>query len=190
LGAGTIGLMAALALRLRDLDVSVLARTPQPNLNASLVEQIGARYLSTRETSIEQASAQFGPYDLIFEATGYSPLAFEAAHALAKNGVLILSSITGGEQTAEVESDRLNLEFVLGNKVMFGTVNAHRGYFETGIADFAKAEVTWPGWLSQLLTHPIRGLENYEALFRTLFEAKDAIKVYVIVPEDGENGDL
>lgn len=190
LGAGTVGLMAALALRLRDLDVSVLARTPQPNLNAALVEQIEARYLSTRETPVGQAAEQFGPYDLIFEATGYSPLVFEAAHALAKNGVMILSSITGGEQTAKVESDRLNLEFVLGNKVMFGTVNAHRGYFETGIADFAKAEVTWPGWLSQLLTHPVRGLENYEQLFRMLFEAKDAIKIYVIVGEDSENGDL
>ena len=66
----------------------------------------------------------------------------------------------------------------------FGTVNAHRGYFEIGIADFAKAEATWPGWLSKLLTHPIRGLENYKELFRTLFEAKGTIKVYMIVSEE------
>jgi len=97
---------------------------------------------------------------------------------------LILSSVTGGDRKTEVESDRLNLEFVLGNKVMFGTVNAHRGYFETGIADFAKAEATWPGWLSKLLTHPIRGLENYKDLLRTLSEARDAIKVYMIVNEE------
>jgi hypothetical protein len=57
---------------------------------------------------------------------------------------------------------------------------------EIGIADFAKAEATWPGWLSKLLTHPIRGLENYEELFRTLSEAKDAIKVYMIFSEKGE----
>ena len=73
---------------------------------------------------------------------------------------------------------------LLGNKAMFGTVNAHRGYFETGIADFAKAEATWPGWLSRLLTHPIRGLDNYKELFSALSEARDAIKVYMIVSKE------
>jgi len=93
MGTGTIGLLAALGLRLRGLEVTSFARTPKPNLNASLVEDIGARYLSTREISVAQAATAFGPFDLIFEATGYSPLIFEAAHALAKNGVLILSSV-------------------------------------------------------------------------------------------------
>jgi len=183
MGAGTIGLLAALGLRLRGLEVTSFARTPKPNLNASLVEKIGTRYLSTREISVAEASEEFGPFDLIFEATGYSPLVFEAAHALAVNGILILSSVTGGDRKTEVESDRLNLEFVLGNKVMFGTVNAHRGYFEIGVADFAKAEAIWPGWLSKLLTHPIRGLDNYKELFSALSEARDAIKVYMIVSE-------
>lgn len=184
MGAGTIGMLAALGLRLRGLEVTSFALTPKPNLPASLIEEIGARYLSTREISVAEAAEQYGPFDLIFEATGYSPLVFEAAHALAKNGVLILSSITGGSRRVEVESDRLNLEFVLGNKVMFGTVNAHRGYFESGVSDFAEAEVTWPGWLTRLLTHPIRGLINYEEMFRALAEAQDAIKIYVIVSEE------
>jgi threonine dehydrogenase-like Zn-dependent dehydrogenase len=183
MGAGSIGLLAAVALRLRGLDVTAFARTPRPNLNASLMEEIGARYVSTRELSVTSATEEYGPFDLIFEATGYSPLVFEAAHALARNGVLVLASITGGDRTTEVESDRLNLEFVLGNKVMFGTVNAHRGYFERAISDFATAEVTWPGWLSRLLTHRVRGLENYEQLFRTLFEARDAVKIAVIIGE-------
>jgi len=116
--------------------------------------------------------------------TPYSPLVLEAAHALAKNGVLFLSSLTGGDRKTEVESDRLNIEFVLGNKVMFGTVNAYRAYFEAGVADFAKAEATWPGWLSKLLTHPIRGLDNYAEMFRTLLEAEGEIKVYVIADEE------
>ncbi len=41
------------------------------------------------------------------------------------------------------------------DKVMFGTVNAHRGYFETGVADFTQAEAAYPGWLSKLLSHPV-----------------------------------
>ena len=183
MGAGTVGLLAAVALRLRGLDVTAFARTPPPSLNASLMEEIGARYVSTRALSVAEAAEAYGPFDLVFEATGYSPIAFEAAHTLAKNGILVLASVTGGDRRTEVESDRLNLEFVLGNKVMFGTVNAHRGHFEGAIANFATAEVTWPGWLPKLLTHTIRGVEKHEELFQTLFEAQGTIKIVVIVGE-------
>ncbi|OGF64135.1 MAG: hypothetical protein A2Y62_19795 [Candidatus Fischerbacteria bacterium RBG_13_37_8] len=86
---------------------------------------------------------------------GYSPLAFEAMNVLGKNGVLILSSVTGGGRTVEVPADKINLGFVLGNKVMVGTVNANREYFENGIKSFSQAELHYPGWLSRLLTHPI-----------------------------------
>jgi hypothetical protein len=58
-------------------------------------------------------------------------------------------------------TDRINLEFVLGNKVMVGTVNANREYFEMGVRDMAQAEAQYPRRLKQLLTHPVRGLENY-----------------------------
>ena len=67
--------------------------------------------------------------------------------ALGKNGVLVLSSVTGGDQMIQVPADRINLEFVLGNKVMVGTVNANREYFEMGVKDLAQAEAQYPGWL-------------------------------------------
>ena len=51
-------------------------------------------------------------------------------------------------------ADKINLEFVLGNKVMVGTVNANREYFEMGVKDMAQAEARVPGWLARLLTHP------------------------------------
>jgi threonine dehydrogenase-like Zn-dependent dehydrogenase len=183
MGAGPIGQVATLGLRLRGVDTTVFARTPQPNPKADLVEEIGARYVSTNEVSLAEAAKQYGPFDLIFEATGVSAIVFEAAHALAKNGIMVLSSITGGNHKTEVESDRLNLEFVLGNKVMFGTVNAHRGYFERGVADFAQAEAAYPGWLSKLLTHPVEGIENFQELIRILLEDKEAIKPYLIISE-------
>jgi glucose 1-dehydrogenase len=97
----------------------------------------------------------------------------------------VLSSVTGGDRKVEVPADRINLEFVLGNKVMVGTVNANREYFELGVRDMAQAEAEYPGWLARLLTHPVRGLENYQELFRTLTSAKGAIKVFCEVAELG-----
>jgi len=54
----------------------------------------------------------------------------------------------------EVPADRINLEFVLGNKVMVGTVNANREYFEMGVRDIAQAEAEYPGWLRRLFDAP------------------------------------
>lgn len=184
MGAGPIGLLAALALRLRGIETYAFARTPVPNPKAELMEAIGVHYVSTKETSLQQAVEISGKFDLIFEATGVSSIAFESMHILAKNGVLVLSSITGGNRTTEVASDKINLDFVLGNKVMVGTVNAHRGYFEMGIGDFATAEAEYPGWLTRLLTHPVQGLENYPEMLNILLNDKEAIKAYIIVSEE------
>lgn len=178
LGSGTLGLLASVILRLRGLEVVTMGRTARPYRNADLLEAIGARYLSTADVSVRDTSAAHGPFDLIIEGTGFSPLVFEAMDVLAKNGVLVMVSVTGGTRTAEVPADRINLGFVLGNKVAVGSVNASRADFERGVQDLATAELAYPGWLSQLLTHPVRGLERYGELLETLTSGKDVIKVY------------
>lgn len=183
MGAGTIGLLATLVLRLKGLQVTTFGKTPKPYLNSDLIEAIGARYQSTEDLSILEGAKQDGPFDLIFEATGFSPVVFDSMQALGKNGVLVLSSVTGGNRMVEVPADKINLEFVLGNKVMVGTVNANREYFEMGVKDLAQAEAEYPGWLSQLMTHPVRGLENYEELFAKLTNPNGAIKVFCEVAE-------
>src|SRR3982751_796630 len=106
----------------------------------------------------------------MFDATGFSPIVWDAAEVLAKDGVLVLASITGGDRKAEINSDRINEGFVLGNKVMVGTVNASPHDFRTGVDDLIKAEAVYPAWLGQLLTTPIRGLENHAEMIRALTE--------------------
>ncbi len=178
MGAGTIGLLASLALRLRGMDVTVFGKVPKPYLNSDLIEAIGARYETTDDITVIEGSKKYGPFDIIFEATGYSPIVFESMQALGKNGVLVLSSVTGGDRQVEVPADKINLEFVLGNKVMVGTVNANREYFEMGVRDMAQAQAEYPCWMKKLLTHPVKGLENYRELFDKLTSAKGAIKVF------------
>src|SRR5271157_402621 len=178
LGASTLGLLSSLVLRLRGFEVTTFGNTMPPFLNSRLLEELGVRYVSTKETSLTDASAKYGPFDLILEGTGYSPLVFEAMNVLAKNGVLAMVSVTGGSRQVEVSADKINLGFVLGNKVAFGSVNANREYFESGVKDLSTAELQYPGWLENLLTHPVRGLENYAEIIRLLSESKGAIKVY------------
>jgi glucose 1-dehydrogenase len=184
LGSGTVGLLTTLVLRLRGIEVACLSLREPPYRNSDLIEQLGASYISTKQASIAEAAAEHGPFDIIVEATGFSPLVFEAAQSLGKNGVLVLVSVTGGNRTAEIPSDAINQGFVLGNKVMVGSVNASPADFESGRDDLVKANAFYPGWLEQLLTTPVKGLESYEQMLQELTENPDAIKVFVEVSNE------
>jgi threonine dehydrogenase-like Zn-dependent dehydrogenase len=191
MGAGTLGLLATMILRLRGLEVVTFGRKQAPYRNADLVQELGARYISTAQTSVADAAAMYGPFDIIFEGTGSSAVVFDAANNLGKNGVLVLTSITGGGKKLEIPADKINLEFVLGNKVMFGTVNANREYFESGVKDLSQCKAQFPGWANKLMTHPVKGLENFRQMMDLLTTAKDAIKVYVeVASEVGAEGEI
>ena len=90
----------------------------------------------------------------------------------------MLTSVTGGNQVVEVPAAKINLQFVLGNKVMVGTVNGNREYFEAAVRDLAMAEAEYPGWAARLLTHPVQGLDNYRQLLDTLTHGQAVIKAF------------
>jgi threonine dehydrogenase-like Zn-dependent dehydrogenase len=183
LGSSTLGLLAAMILRLRGIEVVAFGLERPPFLNSRLLEEIGARYVSTKESTLSAVAKEGPPFDLIVEGTGFSPLVFEGMEVLGKNGVLVMLSVTGGDRKVEIPADRINLGFVLGNKVAVGSVNAHRDDFEMAAKDLSQAELQFPGWLAKLLTHPVDGLEDYETMMKLLTEGKDVIKVFVHVGE-------
>src|SRR6267378_2538989 len=65
MGAGTIGLLATLVLRLRGLQVTTFGLSRKPYLNSDLIEAIGARYESAADVPIPDAARKHGPFDLI-----------------------------------------------------------------------------------------------------------------------------
>lgn len=184
LGAGQIGLLSTLILRLRNMEVYTLARTPLPCLKGEIARQLGATYVSTRQEPLKDLAARVGRPDLIIECTGHSGVAFEAMEVLALNGALVWTSITGGSREVNVPADRINLEWVLGNKLLLGTVNSNNEHFKQGIAHLALGEAMFPGVLQRILTHPVDGLGNFQEMIRLLVEDRNALKVYVNVAEE------
>src|SRR5712691_2657601 len=79
LGSGTVGLLMALGARLRGLELTVVSLPQKPYLNSDLIEELGAAYVSTQDLTLSQVSKDHGPFDLMLEATGFSPIVFEAA---------------------------------------------------------------------------------------------------------------
>lgn len=184
LGAGQIGLLSTLLLKLRGLEVYTLARAPGPHLKSEIVEGMEATYVSTQNMSLQDLAAKVGKADVIVDATGSSKIAFDAMGVLGHNGALVWTSITGGKKSTEVPSDKVNIEWVLGNKLLLGSVNANREYFESGIKDMALGEVMYPGVLQKILTNPVNGLDNYKEMMRLLVEDNSALKVYVNVADE------
>ncbi len=66
MGAGTIGLLAALVLRLRGMEVVTFGKTPKPYMNSDLIEGLDAKYVSTNEFSVVEYAAQNGGFDVCF----------------------------------------------------------------------------------------------------------------------------
>jgi glucose 1-dehydrogenase len=184
MGVGQIGLLTALILRLRGMEVYSFARSKPGTLNSQIVEGIEAEYISLSDTPLEEATKKIGKADLIVDATGSSHMAFDAMRALGHNGVVVWTSITGSDRKHEVHSDKINIDWVLGNKLLLGSVNANREHFEMGIRDLALGEMMFPGVIQRILTNPVNGLENYREMMRLLVEEKSALKVFVNVASE------
>lgn len=163
LGAGPIGILGTFLLRSRGLEVYTLARTPAPTPNASLVTACGAHYVSTTKTPFRELAGSLPNIDIIIEATGFGPLAFDAMDLLGNNGVLVWLSIIGGDDRSPLPYSSILRGHVLGNKVTVGSVNSSKEDFTLGVADLAKFEVLWPGLIETMITHRLELEEAAEA---------------------------
>jgi glucose 1-dehydrogenase len=164
LGGGPVGLLAASVLRARGLRTVVVGRETASDLRAQIAVQLGAEYISVDKSSLLDLPKQIGHPDIVVEATGSARVVFDAMEILAPNGVLCLLSVTSGSGTHEEPIDRINQLLVLGNQVVFGSVNANPRHFAQGVDDFVTIERNWPGALQRLLTNRIPW-QNYNTWF-------------------------
>jgi threonine dehydrogenase-like Zn-dependent dehydrogenase len=177
LGAGPIGILATILLRLKGLEVRVYAKTAGDSLQARVLESLGAVYESVDQHPIAGLRDELGQIDFILEATGNSSVAFQAMGVIGTNGVLCLTGVSGGNRRIEIPSDAINLEMVLGNRLVFGSVNANRRYFEMGVQHFEDAEQRWPGVFTRLLTRRVPFADFKAALDRRPEDIKTLLTV-------------
>jgi threonine dehydrogenase-like Zn-dependent dehydrogenase len=130
LGNGSLGLLTVAMLD--DAEVYCLGRRDRPHPTIDLLDSLGATYVDSRETPVDEFAAVHEPVDLVYEATGYARHAFECIEALAPGGVAALLGVPG-DWTFEVDGGRLHRELVMGNRALVGSVNSAPRHFEAGI---------------------------------------------------------
>lgn len=167
-GAGPIGLLAALLGAQRGLRVHVLDRVtdgPKPRLTRAL----GAGY---HADSLQEAFAAARP-DVILECTGSPRLMVDAVFASGPGAIVCLLGVAPRGVTLDVDVGSINDEIVLGNRVVFGSVNANRDHFRAAADALAAAD---RGWLEGLITRRV-GLDRWsDALERSPREIKTVVQ--------------
>ncbi len=170
LGTGPLGLLTVMLLRIKGFDVTSVATRPRNTLKAQLVQKIGGNYVN----SIEQPITSLGKFDLIFEETGAASVAADAQGLLNPNGVLCLLGIYAPKQATQ-DIGQVFADIVLGNKVIFGSVNANIRYFRRGLEDFATIQQRFPGVLKSMFTKTVRPSDYSEAYSPTKDDIKSVI---------------
>jgi threonine dehydrogenase-like Zn-dependent dehydrogenase len=98
------------------------------------VRAFGASYISSDETPLADLGRTLrplGPFDLLIEAAGFSPLTIAGLEVLGPNGIAVLKGVPGLGPERAIDIDRLLRGVVLKNQHVFGTVNAGRSdYFD------------------------------------------------------------
>jgi threonine dehydrogenase-like Zn-dependent dehydrogenase len=154
-GLGPIGLLAAVALRLRGANVLGLDVVDADTLRPRILQQLGGKYVDGRQTRPSALDDSFGQIDMIFEATGIARVEFDLLGALGINGVYVLTGIPGGDRPLQIDGASLMRQLVLRNQVMIGSVNASRKHFQMAVEDLGKAYKTWGKTMEQLITHVV-----------------------------------
>jgi threonine dehydrogenase-like Zn-dependent dehydrogenase len=123
LGAGAIGILAAMVLRERGFDVTVASLEDRAHPRARILDAAGIPYRGVDETC---------PSDVVIEATGSIEALAIGARSLECNGVMI----TLGAPNATVAFPFRDL--IIKNQALIGSVNATALSFRQALADLAR----------------------------------------------------
>lgn len=164
-GTGSLGSMAAFLLRAEGMDVFAMDRHGHDSPAARLLSRIGVRHVNSKEEYILDVAERVGGFDLVIEATGAPKVGFDLALALSKNGVMAMLGVPGDKPPIEVPADDIMKSLVLGNQVLFGSVNSNRHHFELAIEHLRGFHRLWGDAFRDVVTHRYAP-DEYERAFR------------------------
>ena len=163
-----LALLAGLMGVQRDLDVHVYDRATE-GIKPALVRDMGATY---HASSLDTLPRDF---DIVIECTGAGPVVVNAPLQTAMDGIVCLLGVSGNRESTPVAAGRLNDALVLGNRIVFGSVNANRRHFEIAHDALRAADRSW---LSRLVTRRVPFDRATEA-----FEKRDGdVKTVIVFP--------
>lgn len=178
LGAGPVGLLGAMTLINQDYHTVVYSREALDSTHAKIATDIGARYVSSENTSIQALGETIKNIDLVFEATGVPSVSFQMMDILGINGIFALTGIPRDAGLMSAALGTLMRNIVLKNQDIVGSVNASKENFISAIDDLGQFKAKWASLMDTLIVR--FPLEQYENL---LMEANTNFKNVLTMTE-------
>ena len=163
-GAGPIGLLAALRLSVRNLQVHVLDRA-DTGAKPDLVRALGATYHTGSILDLD-----FDP-DIIVECTGVGSVIGDSIQKVGSGGIICLTGVGSGGVESRAVGD-IAKAVVLKNNLVVGSVNANKRHWYRAGQNLAHSDREW---LSRLITRR----EKPENFHQALERQPDDVKVII-----------
>jgi threonine dehydrogenase-like Zn-dependent dehydrogenase len=155
-GAGAVGLLSAMLLRLEGHEVWIASLEP----SSPIADALGAHYVSTKGADL----SELGSFDIVVEAAGDAQLMLDGLGRLGRSGVACLLGIDGRPGKSEIDNKVIGVDTVLENRVLFGSVNAHHRDWVAGVEALDRAREQFPGALEELIGLRVP-LDRFEEAF-------------------------
>jgi glucose 1-dehydrogenase len=152
LGAGPVGILGAMALKVEGFEVSVYSRSPDHEEKNQMLGAMGIPYIAAETHSTEDMARMAGPIDVVYEATGASGVAFDVLKHLGPNAVFVFTGVPGRKAPIPVDTDEIMRNMVLNNQLVLGSVNAPPEAFEAAIRHLGIFAQRWPETLRSVIT--------------------------------------
>lgn len=163
LGNGRLGLVTVAMLEADDRfdTIYCLGRTDRPDKSIELLERLGAEYIHTKDTTLENFKDTYNGVDLVFETTGVPQHVIDSVYTLNPTGVVMSLGVPSVGNFSELDLGKFQFDLVLNNKAIIGSVNSRDTHFETAIDRIEQI----PDWFLDDYSDGIFSLENYEDAF-------------------------
>jgi threonine dehydrogenase-like Zn-dependent dehydrogenase len=155
-GAGAIGVLSTMLLRLHGFEVWTASRAK----TNEAVEALGAQYVSTTDTAL----SDLGSFDVVVEAAGDADLMVAALALVRRNGVVCILGIDGRDRIVDLDGRVIGVDTVLQNRVLFGSVNARKDDWLAGVDALDEARQRFPDALERLVGLRVP-LDRFEEAF-------------------------
>ncbi|KAA9404849.1 glucose dehydrogenase [Haloarcula hispanica] len=171
LGNGPLGLLTLAMLADRCERTYCLGRRERPDPTIDIIEKLGATYVNSRQTAVDEIPDVHEPMDLVFEATGHAKHAFSTVEALGANGVGVLLGIPEDWEFT-VNGGALHRQLVLQNKALLGSVNSNVRHYKRARNTLAE----YPDWFLASIMTTQCSVSGFADAFE---ESPDTIKSYI-----------
>jgi threonine dehydrogenase-like Zn-dependent dehydrogenase len=169
LGAGPIGILAALFATLEDGEVHTVSLEAADSLPAKVLGSAGVVYS-------QPAGFEARDFDCLIDCTGHPTACFDHLDRLTHNAVVALLGAVPHGTREEVDVGSFLTNTIVKNLVLLGVVNADEASWRRAARNLAAVEERHAGLLASLLTHRFGWQQAPEAFFT---RQKDEIKAVI-----------